>query len=112
MRASSVESCATAAWPLALPLSTLLTVVLKACETWLYLPLVAAEGRGILVSVHDLGLAARFCSRLVLLSGGTVLADGTPDAVLSDDNLARGFGVRAQRIDTPDGPVILPYEAI
>ncbi|MCQ0970048.1 ABC transporter ATP-binding protein [Paracoccus sp. TK19116] len=68
----------------------------------------ATEGRGVLVSVHDLGMAARFCSRLVLLSGGAVLADGTPDEVLSDDNLARGFGIRVQRIETPEGTAIVP----
>ena len=68
----------------------------------------ASEGRTVLASIHDLGLAARFCSRLVLLAGGHVLADGPPDAVLRDDLLRRAFGITVRRVDTPDGPAILP----
>lgn len=68
----------------------------------------ASEGRTVLASIHDLGLAARFCTRLVLLSGGHVLADGPADAVLGDDLLRRAFGITARRVETPDGPAILP----
>ncbi len=68
----------------------------------------AAEGRTVLASIHDLGLAARFCTRLVLLAEGRILADGTAYAVLQDDLLRRAFGITVRRIDTPDGPAILP----
>lgn len=68
----------------------------------------AGDGHGLLVSIHDLGLAARFCTRLVLLAEGAVLADGPPDQVLQDDLLKRAFGITARRIETPDGPAFLP----
>lgn len=68
----------------------------------------ADEGRGILASIHDLGLAARFCTRLVLLAEGRILADGPPADVLTPDNLSRAFGITAHRVDTPHGPAILP----
>lgn len=68
----------------------------------------ADEGHGLLVSIHDLGLAARFCTRLVLLAEGRVLADGQPEQVLDDTLMRRAFGITARRIDTPDGPAILP----
>ena len=68
----------------------------------------ASGGRGILTSIHDLGLAARFCSRLVLLAEGRILADGPPDRGLDDALLNRAFGITARRIETPDGPAILP----
>ncbi|TXI02750.1 MAG: ABC transporter ATP-binding protein [Pseudorhodobacter sp.] len=68
----------------------------------------AREGRGVVASIHDLGLAARSCTRLVLLQAGRVVADGPPRAVLSDDNLARVFGVRGFHAETPDGPVFQP----
>lgn len=68
----------------------------------------AAEGRTVLASIHDLGLAARFCTRLVLLAEGQVLADGPIDAVLSEDLLRRAFGIGLRRIPTPDGLAILP----
>lgn len=68
----------------------------------------AAEGRAVLASIHDLGLAARFCSRLVLLSQGRVLADGPALQVLRDDLLQRAFGITVRRVETPEGPAILP----
>ena len=68
----------------------------------------AAEGRTVLASIHDLGLAARFCTRLVLLSGGRVLADGPADSVLDNHLLQRAFGITVRRVDTPDGPALLP----
>ncbi len=68
----------------------------------------AAEGRGVVASIHDLGLAARSCTRLVLMQAGRVVADGAPRDVLSDDNLARVFGVRGFHAETADGPVFQP----
>lgn len=50
-------------------------------------------GRTILVVVHDLALAARFCSRLLLLGKGNLLADGPPRLVLQPQLLTRAYGV-------------------
>jgi iron complex transport system ATP-binding protein len=66
----------------------------------------AGEGRAILVSLHDLGLAARHCTRLLLMHRGRLVADGTPSEVLTDGNLRTIFGVRARFEDTPDGPLL------
>lgn len=68
----------------------------------------AAEGRAVVASIHDLGLAAQHCTRLVLLDQGRIAADGAPRAVLTDDLLARVFGVRGFHADTADGPVFQP----
>jgi iron complex transport system ATP-binding protein len=70
----------------------------------------AAEGRGILLSIHDLGFAQRYCTRLALLREGRLVADGPPDAVLTDARLAEVFGVGCLRADTPQGPVLAPVE--
>lgn len=71
----------------------------------------AREGRGVLASVHDLGLAARYCTRLVLLAEKHILADGPPEDVLTDAMLHRAFGIRVRRVHTPDGLAILPLPA-
>jgi iron complex transport system ATP-binding protein len=55
------------------------------------------EGRAVVVVMHDLTLAARFCTRLTLVHGGKLVADGAPEAVLSADNLARFYGIEAHR---------------
>jgi iron complex transport system ATP-binding protein len=47
-------------------------------------------------AIHDLGLASRFCDRLILLDHGRIVADGSPAAVLTPDRLATVFGVVAQ----------------
>lgn len=72
----------------------------------------AREGRAVVVSLHDLGLAARHCTRLVLMHQGRVVADGTPDAVLTPDLMAQVFGISIWRQDSPMGPVLQPMEVL
>ncbi len=47
----------------------------------------ARQGRGVIVVLHDLALASRFCDRLVLLADGGVLVQGSPREVLTDANV-------------------------
>ena len=68
----------------------------------------AQEGRAIVVSLHDLGLAARHCTRLILMHQGRVMADGTPEAVLTPELMAQVFGISIWRQDSPLGPVLQP----
>jgi iron complex transport system ATP-binding protein len=72
----------------------------------------AAEGRGLLVALHDLGLAARHCTRLVALNDGRVVADGPPTEVLSPDLLAKVFGITAYRAQTHQGDVLVPLDLV
>ncbi len=66
-------------------------------------------GAGALVVSHDLGLAARVCDRLVLLSHGDVVAVGPPAEVLEPSVLERAFGVVADIVIAPDGsPLVVP----
>lgn len=71
----------------------------------------AGQGRGVLVSLHDLSLAARFCTRIIVLDRGHLVADGAPQAVLTPDLLARVFGLQAQWFDTKAGPALHLEEA-
>jgi iron complex transport system ATP-binding protein len=72
----------------------------------------AGEGRAVIASLHDLGLAARHCTRLILLGEGGIAADGPPAEVLTPKNLARIFHVSAHYATTPQGPVFQPLEVI
>jgi iron complex transport system ATP-binding protein len=73
---------------------------------------IAAAGTGIVVVLHDLSLAGRFCDRLVLLDGGRILADGPPAAVLDDGNLARAFGIEVARGNRDGENFVLPWQAL
>ncbi|WP_323779773.1 ABC transporter ATP-binding protein [Leisingera sp.] len=72
----------------------------------------AAEGRAALVSLHDLGLAARHCTRLILLANGGILADGPPAEVLTPALMARAFGISVWHQHTAQGPVFQPLEVL
>jgi iron complex transport system ATP-binding protein len=58
-----------------------------------YAQRLAREGKTIAVAIHDLRLAARYCDRVILLSHGTMLAEGAPETVLTPVNLERAYGV-------------------
>jgi iron complex transport system ATP-binding protein len=55
------------------------------------------QSKGVVVVLHDLALAARFCDRLVLLTRGSILVDGRPDEVMTDANIANAYGVAVVR---------------
>ena len=66
-----------------------------------------AEGeRAVLVSLHDLGLAARFADRVVVLDQGRIMADGTPQTALDPQVLRAVFGLHATWVEGPDGPLL------
>ncbi|MGA8665046.1 MAG: ABC transporter ATP-binding protein [Thermoplasmata archaeon] len=65
------------------------------------------DGRAVVIALHDLNLAARFADRVAVLSHGQLVAEGTPEAILSPELLVRVWGVVAEvRRDEATG---LPY---
>jgi iron complex transport system ATP-binding protein len=65
----------------------------------------ARAGSAVLVTIHDLNLAARWCDRVVLL-GGSAPAIGTPAEVLTPVQLREVFGVEIELARTaPGAPV-------
>ena len=63
----------------------------------------AAEGRAVVLVLHDLPLALRFADRLAVLDGGRFTALGTPEELLSSKILEETFGVRIFPVQTPVG---------
>ncbi len=53
------------------------------------------EGKTVVAAIHDLKIAARYCTRLVLLNNGAVAADGAPAEVLTSENLSKVYNVNA-----------------
>lgn len=50
------------------------------------------KGTTILAVFHDLNLAAEYCSRLMLMDQGQIIADGQPKDVVTPDLLLRTYG--------------------
>lgn len=72
----------------------------------------ARSGAGVLAVIHDLALAARFMDRLVLMDGGSILADGPPAEVLSPVRLAEAYRIAALAGSHAGAPYILPWSRL
>ncbi len=70
----------------------------------------ARRGTTVVVTLHDLALAARYCDELVLLKEGRIASSGPPDAALSEAALAEVFGVRP--LTSQAGGRLLAWERI
>ena len=69
----------------------------------------ARAGAGILAVIHDLALAARFMDRLILMHEGRIIADGPPAAVLTPENLARTYRIKALTGANAGESFVLPW---
>lgn len=52
-------------------------------------------GVTVIAALHDLNLAAMFCDRLCLMETGRILAQGTPQEVLTEERIAAVYGIEA-----------------
>lgn len=51
------------------------------------------QGISAVIAIHDLNHAARYCDQVVVLHGGRILADGSPDEALQADTLRSVYEV-------------------
>jgi iron complex transport system ATP-binding protein len=66
----------------------------------------AADGVGVVVTLHDLSMALRVSDRILVLAEGGVLADDPPATALNPEVLKRAYGVEASLTQGPGGPLI------
>lgn len=68
------------------------------------------DRKAVLAIVHDLTLAAQYCDRLIMLHRGEIIAQGTPDEVITPDVLREVYGTRAAVFPHPETgrPVVAP----
>ena len=68
------------------------------------------DGAAVVVVLHDINMAARFCDRLIALKGGRVLADGTPAEVMRPEVLEELYGLPMAVLERGAGasPVAVP----
>ena len=56
------------------------------------------KGGGALVVLHDIAMAARFCSRIILMKAGRVIASGSPVNTLTAAALREAYGIDAELV--------------
>lgn len=56
----------------------------------------AQEGRAVVVVLHDLSLASRWAENVVVIDGGKVVAEGSPESAITPKLLADVYGVEAR----------------
>jgi len=72
----------------------------------------AHRGAGVLAVLHDLALAMRFMDRVVLMHEGSVIANGTPGEVLTDENLEQVYRITARRGSADGTRYVLPWSRV
>lgn len=67
----------------------------------------AERGHAVVLVAHEVDFVARCADRVVVLRGGTVLADGAPDAVLTSALVSHAFDVSVEVERTPSGALVI-----
>ncbi len=66
------------------------------------------RGGSAVMAIHDLTLAARYCDKILLLNDGQLVAQGSPESVMTQSQLEAVYGVSIYRDNTPNGLLLVP----
>jgi iron complex transport system ATP-binding protein len=72
----------------------------------LFRALAHEQGRGVVVTLHDLSIAARMADRIIVLDAGRVMADGAPREALTPEVLRQAYGVEARLVEAQVGLMV------
>ncbi len=72
------------------------------------------NGVTVLAVLHDLNLAARYCSRMLLINDGNIIADGTPKEVMTQKNLKQIYDMKMIIRNNPlfNKPEVIPVSVL
>jgi iron complex transport system ATP-binding protein len=67
-------------------------------------------GRTVVVVMHDLNLASRFCDHLIAMADGAVVAEGAPGEVVTPELVQKVFGLACVVVPDPVAgtPMVVP----
>ena len=68
------------------------------------------KGKTILVNIHDLNIARRYCDTISIISRGAVFFAGTPSEAFSGDNIQEVFGVDMMEVKTDSRTLLYFYQ--
>ena len=69
------------------------------------------QGKTVIVVLHDLNQACRYCDHLVVLKGGELVTQGTPEQVFTENMLENVFSLKAKVVKEPiaNTPMCVAY---
>ncbi|WP_417594236.1 ABC transporter ATP-binding protein [Oceanospirillum sp.] len=62
-----------------------------------------ATGRGVVIILHDINLAARFADRILALKQGVIIFDDKPQALMNNESLTALYDMPIQTLQHPHG---------
>lgn len=70
------------------------------------------EGRTIVMVLHDLNHASRFSHFMIAMRNGQLIVNGSPDEVMTKENLQKVFSIDAEMATCPfsENPICLSYQ--
>lgn len=70
------------------------------------------QGRTIVMVLHDLNQACRYADHLVTMRAGEIIAQGTPNDVMTEDIVRRVFGLESRIVPDPitETPMCIPLD--
>lgn len=68
--------------------------------------------RTVVAVLHDLNLASTYCDHLILLKGGTIIAQGEPERVLTEEIIEKVYGIKPYIVRGVNNnrPYIIPFK--
>ena len=66
----------------------------------------------VILAMHDLHLAAKFCNRLILLEGGKIFKDGKSKEVLQKEHIEKVYGVKVHLLHDHNGNILISPDTL
>ncbi|WKD62143.1 putative siderophore transport system ATP-binding protein YusV [Corynebacterium ciconiae DSM 44920] len=71
----------------------------------------ATTGVTVLMVLHDINLAARYCHHMIAMNDGQIVAKGRPSEVLTAERIAELYGAEVDIHHVDDSPVVVPVSS-
>ena len=72
------------------------------------------SNKTILINLHDLNLAAKYCDKIIFLKDGNVFSQGIPNEVITSENIRNVYGILVNILEHPTSlhPIIQPISKL
>ncbi len=73
-----------------------------------------SSNKTILINLHDLNLAAKYCDKIIFLKDGNVFSQGIPNDVITSENIQKVYGILVNILEHPTSlhPIVQPISKI